>query len=275
MSEGVQLHINDKRIIGWISEDDSAGMLLKKLAGLCPQTEKDDIYNKVMNEYPYIMKAALKYVPDDIVCYSDLTAGQFLHGIAMAQEKPDAAESEANRLVRLFDIDKEEPLLDMTFEDNRLVAMIQSLIAGPDILLLEQPHDMIGEECYGILISEFARFYKKGGNIMIAAHSYEDMIFPCEQYIYLKDGEIVANFMRNQLIKPAKMITLTDGNLAWMDNSKMTILHEKDNKVQFIYKENNMQELAVRICKTGCRDFTVEDISREELVYENFERWSL
>lgn len=110
---------------------------------------------------------------------------------------------------------------------------------------------------------------------MIAAHSYEDMIFPCEQYIYLKDGEIVANFMRNQLIKPAKMITLTDGNLAWMDNSKMTILHEKDNKVQFIYKENNMQELAVRICKTGCRDFTVEDISREELVYENFERWSL
>lgn len=275
MSEDGQLHIHDKRIIGWISEDDSADILLKRLAGLCPKTEKDDIYNKVVNEYPDITEAALQYIPDDIVCYSNLTVRQFLHGIAMAQENPDVAETEAIRLIRLFDINEEELLLDMTFEENRLVVMIQSLIANTDILLLDQPHDMIGEERYGVLISEFARFYKKGGNIMIASHSYEEMIFPCEQYIYLRDGEIVANFMRNRLIKPAKMITLTDGNLAWMDQNKMTILREKDNKVQFIYKESNMQELAVRICKTGCRDFTVEDISREELVFENFERWSL
>lgn len=275
MPESGQLHINDKRIIGWISEDGSAGTLLKKLAGLCPRAGKDDIYNKVVGECPYITEAALNYVPDDIVCYSDLTAGQFLHGIIMAQAKPDKAKAEAIRLIRLFGINPEEPLLDMTFEQNRLVVMVQSLIAGPDMLLLDQPHDMIGEESYGILISELARFYKKGGNIMIASHSYEEMVFPCEQYIYLRDGEIVANFMRNQLIKPAKMITLADGSLEWMDYGKMTILRKEDNKVQFIYKENNMQELALRICKTGCRDFTVEDISREELVYGNFERWSL
>lgn len=269
-----ELQIRDKRIIGWISADDSAGNLMQSLVGLCVQAENDDIYNRVVKSYPNIRKMALQYVPDDIICYSDLTVEQFLHGIAMAQAEPDKAETESLRLTQLFDINREEELLNMTFEQNRLVAMIQSLIAEPEMLLLNQPHDMIGEKRYHQLLTEFARFYKQGGHIMIAAHAYEEIYFPCEEYIYLRSGEVVADFLRNQLIKPAKMITMTGGNLAWMVQDKMTILQEKANQVQFIYRETNMQELAVRLCKTGCKDFVVEDITREELIFENFERWS-
>ncbi len=250
----LELLTKEKRIIAFISEDDSASRLIRSMT-------KEE------------MSSFCQFVPDDIICYSDLTVEQFLYGMILSSKKPEQATEEMHRLLELFQINKEEFLLDMTFQQNRLVSMIHTLMVQPEILLLEKPHDMIMDKEYQLLICEFVKLYKKGSVIRIASDCYKDIVLPCETYIFMEAGEIKAVYEQGKLPKSAKVITMQGGKLAWMDKEKMTVLWRRGNRICFLYEETNMQELTLRLCKTECADVRIEDITMEELVFENFERW--
>lgn len=261
-----------RKIIGIVSKDDSGYNLLRALAGL-REPEPGELWQHFHAYCGDLPPSQIGFVPDDIVCYSGLTVGDFFRGLMWNCPDRDMIEQEAVRLQNLFDIPQEENLLDLTFEQGRLVVMAQVMMRKPGLLLVENPHDLISDKKYFVLLQEWIKLFKENTRFIIAEHTYEDILFPCEYYLFLRDGQVVAEYARKDLPCPAKVVTMTEGDVTKMESSKMQILYQNAKKVCFIYEEKDMVQLSCQLGQTGCRDYTVEDIRLEERVFENYERW--
>lgn len=268
--EDISLSVRKKQIIALISEDESGADVLKLMAGLYVPDCGRIVYPGMTKQDRIRFPKKIQYVPDDIVCYAGLSVKEFLHGMANGDE-----EMEANgaRLLSVFEIDEKETLLDMTFEKNRLVSVIQAMMMKPMLLLLNRPYDMMREKTYRLLLKEMIEQYYEGTALVIASQSYENMVLPCHTYLFLENGKVRARYDRNQLPKPSKVVTMWGGELSALLPEKMDMLIQRRNYYRFLYREQNMQELAIRLSKTGCDDFNIEELTMEEELFGNYERW--
>lgn len=305
----ITLNVIENHLTALISEDGSAGTILEAMAGLRKiQSGKIDYsglksvwmkkgvhseeestqsgrvaYSRLKavtrmgneadeEENTGIFFKPIQYVPDDIVCYSGLTVEAFLQGMAGGSQE---LIREAVRLLSLFDIDVNEQLLEMTAEHNRLISVIQAMMAKPALLLLNRPYDMLTARTYKTLLKEIVALYAQGTTVVLAAEHYDDVILPVHEYVFIKEGKIIGKFARNQLPAPAKVVTLWGGSLSPMLSEKMTMLIRRKGYCRFLYDEQNMKELALRISITGCKNFNIEEPTMEEMLFDNYERWIL
>ncbi|MDE6433403.1 MAG: ATP-binding cassette domain-containing protein [Lachnospiraceae bacterium] len=266
----ISLQIKKEQITALISEDDSAGEILKLIAGLYQPDKGQITYPGMKKEEVAAYPKRIQYVPDDIICYPDLTVWDFIHGIANGSEQMEAT---AEKLLSLFGINANEQLLEMTFGDNRLVSIIQAVMAQPALLLLDRPYDMLEREDYRRILKEIVNLYSRGSGIVIAAQSYKEVVIPCHEYIFLENGKIAGQYNRDQLPLPAKVVTLWGGSIASFMREKMEILSRNKECFRFLYRESDMKELGIRIGMSGCRNFNVEELTMEEELFENYERW--
>lgn len=268
--EDISLSVREKELIALISEDDSAGDVLKLMAGLYMPDRGKIVYSDMVKQGRTVFPKKIQYVPDDIVCYDGLTVKEFLRGMSKKDEKIDV---ETARLLDVFDIDENEALLEMTFEQNRLVSIIQAMMAKPVLLLLDRPYDMLGDKAYKLLLKEMIGQYFEGTAMVIAAEHFKDVVMPCHQYLFLDEGKITAHYTRTQLPRLPKVVTIWGGDISSFQQEKMEILVRKKQYIRFLYRGQDMQELAVRLAKTGCDNFNIEELSMEEEIFQHYERW--
>ncbi len=268
--EDISLVLRKKQITALISEDESAGEVLKLIAGLYVPDRGNVDYPCMPEQKGTFVHKRFQYVPDDIVCYDGLNVKEFLHGMANGNEELEEA---AKRLVDIFGIDEKEPLLEMTFEQNRLVSMIQAMMAKPLLLLLNRPYDMLRENTYRLLIRELIGQFFDGTALVMAAQSYDNLIMPCHKYLFLESGKIKACYNRDQLPRPSKVVTMWGGDISSLLPEKMEVLVKRRNYFRFLYREQSMRELAIRLSKTGCDNFNIEELTMEEEIFHNYERW--
>lgn len=271
--ENIQYNIKEGVIETFISQDNSAGTLLQVIGGFLVANEGEIAYPMYSPNKKNLSKW-LQYVPDDIVCYTDMKVKEFLQGVAMAVGHEDAIETAA-RLCGLFEIDVEENLLDMTFEKNRLVAMVQAIMAKPRLLLLDRPYDMIGTQRYALLLKELVKLKANGTTILIATEAYDKVMIPCNQYVFLKNGNIYAQYNRKELPVLSKVVKFDNGNPAVFKRERMKVLCRTKKSWCFLYREESVAELVLKIYQSGCTGFTVNELSMEEEVYGEYERWLL
>ena len=268
----IKVRINKGERIAIISQEDEATTLLQMIAGFREKEEGEITYPLWTLSKKTPLTTYLQYVPDDIICYTNMTVKQFLSGVHKAGKAEEVWE-ESLRLCEKFSIALEEQLLNLTFEQNRLVAMIMALTADTEMLLLDRPYDLLSGKMYDLFLEELERINKKGATILLSATSYEQVKVSCDRYIFLREGKPVQEYSREEIPFPAKVITLFGGNVAGMEKEKLQMLWQKAEQSVFLYKEKDMQELAVRLSKTGCRNFRVEDLTVEEEIFGDYERY--
>lgn len=276
--ENIELNIHYPSIVAMIAKDSSASCLIQTVAGLRGIDEGKILYpnqqrdlEERVDDKTNILPAWIQYVPDDIICYSNMTVYDFFVGVSLAIQGNIG--EEVHRLCELFGIDMREELLNLTFEQNRLVAMIQAILTKPKLLLLDNPRDMISKPAYLKLWKEFIQLYKQGTTIVLTAKCYADLVLPCHQYYFLRDGKMEKAMSQKELPVPAKVITLEGGRIDAMDLQKVKLLSREGKKIRFLYHETNMGELVLRIYKTGCKNFNVEELTMEEELFMDYERW--
>lgn len=270
--QNVQLDIEQGNVMAIIADNNSASALLQALGGFRAIDKGDITYNFLQKKGAGSLSEWVQFVPDDIICYSNLKVEEYLCGIALATSM-DMVKDGA-RLCKVFGIDTSEELLNLTFEQNRLVTMIQALVQKPELLLLDRPYDMLGRRAYLLLWREILALQKTGTTVVFTAEAYEDIVVPCDRYIFFKSDGTCKEYERKMLPRPAKVITIEGGNVEAMNPDKMKLLYKEGPKCRFLYREKDMGEMVLRIYKTGCRNFNVEELSMEEEIFRDYERWT-
>jgi len=258
----VNLDFERGTVVAVIDRQQNGGRLLQAIAGMRSIKSGQIVLADGLHK--------IQYVPDDIICYDSLEVGQFLKGFSINCKNVDL--EKGLKLCQLFGIEEREQLLNLTFEQNRLVAMIQALMAEPQILLLDNPHNMISDETYALLTKEFETLKTNGTVILIASASFEQIGVACDTYHFMKDGMLYKSYKNDELPKPAKVLMVRGGDATAFADGMFELLWEQDEKRCYLSEEKAVS-LAKKLQASNCVDFMVEQLSMDEVVYEEFERW--
>ena len=213
----------------------------------------------------------INFVPDDIASYEDISAAQLFERTLKRHKLENIKECQA--LCDLFEIDVDEPLTKMTFDKNKCVTLINAIISKPNLLILDEPYDFLSEDNYQKLLNVLKRRCERGMTVIISCEKYLDVKGYCNQYIYLKDGDLVKKGVIDENFRPWRLVTVEECDFDAFKAIGAMPVNLVGNKKYFVYK-GDMKLLASAIAASGCNYFLVEELTLEEQLFLNFERWN-
>ncbi|MBQ2900554.1 MAG: hypothetical protein IJE49_01740 [Agathobacter sp.] len=149
----------------------------------------------------------VRYVPHGVLLLEQLTGREYLEEVAYQYKIEDT--EIIQELAEHFELPLDLQLLDMTYEQNKFVAILGGIISEPKVLLLDRPFEYFTQEESLKLLEILKWIYGKGVAIVIATEHYEDVHDNATFYVYLRDGEMIeqaeedkgANFVKKLVIK--------------------------------------------------------------------------
>ena len=135
-------------------------------------------------------RRTIRFVPDEILMEKNVTGAKYLGDILKRYGAKDDIGVE--QLLQYFGVNADELLMEMTFEDNKMVYILGALMTAPELLILDEPSNFLTEVTMSKLLKLLQKLNACGMTILMATESYEQAEEYCSKYMYLKDGEVVS-----------------------------------------------------------------------------------
>ena len=135
------------------------------------------------------IKTMVGFVPSEVNYYEDMTAKELLEYSARFYKVP--LSQYFYRLVEMLDLDLTRKIDDLSMGNKKKVAVIQSLIHQPRLLILDEPTtglDPLMQNRYFELLKEVN---KNGTTIFFSSHVLGEVEKLCHRVAIIKDGTII------------------------------------------------------------------------------------
>lgn len=260
MLDGITFQVQDGALCAVIGDEISGKkQLLETLAGLSLAAEG------TINR-----PAECRYVPSGIVAYENVTADElFRHTMRLCNIQET---EECQSLCEQFHIDRNRKLLDMTYMENRCAALVNALLSKPVLLMLDEPYNYLSDEVYGRLLNVIKQKCGQGMTALLTCERFDDIKNYATQYLFLKEGDLVLSGSLDDGFCPWKAVTVFDYEPAVFKGLKLEWVAQEKDRLCFIFKGDS-KELLRLLVRTGCPDFLVEELTFEEQLFKNYERW--
>ncbi len=239
---------------------------------------------------------AVSYVPDDILYYEDRTVKRLLertiHWHAQSAAQRSSWMDEALGLCGQFGIDIHAKLLSLSVMENKCVALINALSMHPELLLVDELYHGLDETTYLKLLDIIDAYCRKGMAVIYACDEYDKISGYCDSTVLLSEGDCIFAGAAARDGLPAQMVSIYLDELLDQDIHEFNSDNEVfgfvrecrdialegkvryfNKKVCFPYK-GDMTELSYFLYEHRCRNYQVEELTFEEEVLRNYERWS-
>lgn len=177
-----------------------------------------------------------------------------------------------SRLCEEFAVPLDGQLLDLTYQENKVAQIVTALCANPDFLILDEPMNFLDSGTYLKVLDLLQERNQKGMGILLAAEKYEDAKGRCGSYAYLKEGKIIASGEVPDPDYRKKIVTITGGRQEGLNAVMDKVADMGEEKAAYLYG-GAMEELPAILNEAGGRDFTVEELTLEEELEEDYSRW--
>lgn len=211
-----------------------------------------------------------RYVPGGIIAYENVTAQELFRHTMRLYDVRETEEYEA--LCDRFQIDVHQKLLNMTYMENRCVALVNALISEPDLLLLDEPYNYLSDEVYTQFLDVIQQKCKDGMTVLLSCESFKDVRNYATAYLYLKEGDIIQSGQIAADFRPWKMVTVFEYQPGTFEKLQLEWVAREKDRLCFIYKEDSKKLLSL-LMQADCSDFLVEELTFEEQLFKNYERW--
>lgn len=273
MLQDVTLSVEEGSFLGLFGKDDAGKTTLLHIIMGFLNSYSGEV--KVMGLEPHRagakMRENVRFVPDDILWETGITAAQYLEYARSASPEYDLDRQE--ELCREFEVELGEEVLGMTYRHNKIVQIIAAICAKPRLLVLDEPVNFLGKEFYRKLLGHLESWNREEKmTILMAAEKYEHVDGYCTDFAYLKEGKIVAAGKAPKREERKKAVTTFGGRAALLDKYLGEKISEYHGRTVYLYHGADDMLLAV-LYKAECADFMVETLSLEEDLDKNYERW--
>jgi ABC-2 type transport system ATP-binding protein len=130
------------------------------------------------------------YVPSDANAYSQMTVDEFLNYCQGFYRTGNGSERIAE-LSELFEVDRKRKISDLSRGNRKKVAIVQSLIHNPRLLILDEPttglDPLMQIRFYDLLRTE----NRKGMTIFFSSHTLSEVQLLCKRVAIIRDGAII------------------------------------------------------------------------------------
>lgn len=260
----LNLHINEKAFSVLFGADDTGKTtLLHLIMGFAPCNQGNILWDEEKSP-------VLRFIPDDIIWEKSMTVRRYMKFASKVTLEYD--QEFQNQLCEAFSVPLDVQLLDLTYQENKMAQIITALCANPTFLILDEPMNFLDNETYLKVLDLLQERNRKGMGILLAAEKYEDVKGRCGAYAYLKEGKILASAEVPTPDYRKKIVTVTGGRQGNLKTVMNRVADLGEEKAAYLY-QGSMEELPAILNEARGKDFTVEELTLEEELEENYSRW--
>jgi len=270
----LDLKIEEGEIYGFIGPNGAGKSTTIRLliSLLFPTNGTGKIFDyDIVNDGPKI-KQIIGFVPSEIHYYEKMTAKELIeysarfYGVSLNKH--------SDRLVQALDLDLSRKIDDLSMGNKKKVAVIQSLIHNPRLLILDEPttglDPLIQNHLFDILKEE----NKKGTTIFFSSHVLGEVEKLCHKVAIIKEGRIVneddINSLKEKLLSRVTY-RLKSGTSDITLNTPGIISVEKNKTgVTFLY-QGEIPVLLNDLSKLPIEKISIEEPDLEEVFMHYYE----
>ncbi|WP_106450389.1 ABC transporter ATP-binding protein [Trichococcus alkaliphilus] len=191
------------------------------------------------------LKRIIGYVPSDVHYYSNLTVEEILMMTGKFHHIQNIKEMMAYYVER-FALEPKKKMKDLSLGNRKKVAIVNSLIFNPELLILDEPTNGLDPLMQHRLFEELNYHNKEGATIFISTHNLPEVEAFCTRTAFIREGKIISVEDMASGYQPGKVVTLTGSAIGTEDfeSKGYRVLSRTDRVVSLLYKDNVKQILA-------------------------------
>ena len=185
------------------------------------------------------IKEYIGYVPSEVRYYDDVKVKDI---IKYAQSfYPKSNKEYVDRICNELELDMNKKMGELSLGNKKKVAIAQSLINNPKLLILDEPTNgldpLMQKKLFNILIEE----KEKGNTVFLSSHNLVEVQNLCDRVCVIKEGKIVDIIEIEKSKTELKLkVTLSSSNITddIVFNLSDKILDKNGKLYTFIYSKN-------------------------------------
>jgi len=268
--EKVNLQINEGEIFGFIGPNGAGkSTTIRILLNLIfPSGGSARIMGMDVIRDTKKIKQLIGYIPSDANAYSSMNVDEFLNYCIRFYNVGDGKQR-IEELSSWFELDLNRKIADLSFGNRKKVAIIQSLLHRPKLLILDEPttglDPLMQSKFFEILRME----NQKGMTIFFSSHLLNEVQLICKRVAIIKEGKIIKVEEIETLRKrQLKRVCIEFDNQAEMEgivlNGMESDVLRVNNKLSFMYS-GDVNNLIVLMSGKTIANLTIEEPSLEEI----------
>jgi ABC-2 type transport system ATP-binding protein len=129
------------------------------------------------------------YLPGELRLYESMTGRELLRFLGHLRGHHDPAKED--RFARLFDIDIDRPLAQLSSGMKRKVALLQVLVPQVPLVILDEPTNTLDPTMRDVLLAQLREARNQGQAVLFSSHVLAEVEQVCDRVGILQRGRLV------------------------------------------------------------------------------------
>ncbi len=268
--EEVDLRIEEGEIFGFIGPNGSGkSTTIRILMNLIfPTAGSARIMGLDVVRNTKKIKGFTGYIPSDANAYASMNVREFLCYCMRFYGLRDGMQNMV-RLANMFELDLTRRVSGLSLGNKKKVAIIQSLLHGPKLLILDEPTTGLDPLMQSVFLELLQEENRKGMTIFFSSHVLNEVQILCKRVAIIREGRIIRleniETLRKMHLKKVRIEMgekLNEESLSIPGTGSM-IMHP-GNIISFTYS-GDMNELIAILGTRKVINLTIEEPTLKEV----------
>jgi ABC-2 type transport system ATP-binding protein len=270
----LNLKINEGEIFGFIGPNGSGKTTTIRLflSLLFPTSGSGKIFNyDIVKDGPRIKKN-VGFIPTEVNYYENMTVKELIKYSARFYKV--SLDHRFNKLVDALDLDLSRKIDELSMGNKKKVAVIQSLIHNPRLLILDEPTSGLDPLIQNHLFDILNEQNEKGATIFFSSHVLSDVEKFCHRVAFIKDGRIVnendINSLKEKLLSRITYRLKEGADDIILQTPGVISIEKNKNVTSFLYR-GEMSLLLKELSQLPVENITITEPDLEEVFIHYYE----
>ena len=264
--EDVSLKLDKGDIYGFIGPNGAGkSTTIRTIMGLINKNDGQIYFNgNIMDIDDINVKKMIGYLPSEINLYDDMTVKEIFNFHESFYDRDISKRK--NELVKLFKIDVNKKIEDLSLGNLKKVGIVLALMHEPILLILDEPTSGLDPIMQNVLHNLLLAEKEKGTTILYSSHVLSEVSSISNKIGFIRDGKIIKEDLTSNIIKDNyTYLTIVSDDIAKIKKElKLEIKEEQGNEIKFI---NNLDSnnLIKKLSNYKIDKLLIENVPLEDL----------
>ncbi|MCP4723964.1 MAG: ABC transporter ATP-binding protein [bacterium] len=264
----LNLQISEGEIFGFIGPNGAGKTTTIRLllSLLFPSSGSGNIFGYDIVKDSRKIKQAVGFIPSEVHYYENMTARELIE--YSARFYGVTLDNSFKHLVDMLDMDLSRKIDDLSMGNKKKVAIIQSLIHKPRLLILDEPTsglDPLMQNTFNDLLKEEN---ENGTTIFFSSHVLSEVEKVCHKVAIIKEGEIVneddIGSLKEKLLSRVTYVLKNDTEDIELKTPGIISIEKNRNGSTFLYR-GEIAVLLKELSRLSIENITITEPDLEEV----------
>lgn len=220
------------------------------------------------------IKGLVGYIPSDANAYSSMHVHEFL-SYCIRFYRVQNGTQRITELSRLFELDLNRKIADLSMGNRKKVSIVQSLLHRPKLLILDEPTTGLDPLMQSVFFELLRSENQKGMTIFYSSHILSEVQLLCKRVAIIKAGKIIKlENIETLRKKQLKKVYIESGDQTGKQNFSIpgieSAITGPNNTLSFMYS-GDINELVKFLSGKKIINLMVEEPSLDEIFMHYYE----